>query len=56
MPYKLTSGDVLVVPAGVLDGDPDITPQDNIFWSERAKWYDAGLTAKKYGGFPSDDV
>jgi hypothetical protein len=32
----------------------DIEPQDNIFWRDRADWYDAGLVAKHVEQFPDD--
>ncbi len=52
VPYLSSSSQSLVVPAGSLDGSPNIEPQDNIFWSERACWYDAGIQSKKFSRFP----
>ena len=52
VPYVSGSGKALVVPAGSLDTPPSASPQDNIFWSERACWYEQGVNAKKYSGFP----
>lgn len=52
VPCLTKNGRWLVVPAGSLDQDPDIHPQDNIFWSERAGWYDDGLTAIHCDTFP----
>jgi hypothetical protein len=46
------SGPSLIVPAGSLNENPDIAPQDNIFWSERAGWYDEGKSAIHYDTFP----
>lgn len=51
-PYISGTGKSLVVPAGSLNGTPNITPNDNIFWDERADWYEEGLNSKKYPGFP----
>lgn len=51
-PYVSSSGKALIVPAGSLDDAPSIAPQDNIFWSERANWYEKGLNAEKFTGFP----
>jgi hypothetical protein len=31
-----------VVPSGLLDADPGMTPRANIFWSEHAPWYVPG--------------
>lgn len=52
VPYVSVSGKTLLVPAGSLDDAPNITPQDNIFWSEHAPWYEAGLQSQKFDGFP----
>jgi len=52
VPYVSKSGEALVVPAGSLDKAPGIAPHSNIFWSERASWYEEGVKSKKYGGFP----
>jgi hypothetical protein len=53
MPYLSKSGKALVVPAGSLDDEPSIAPSDNIFWAERAGWYETGIAAEKFDGFPS---
>lgn len=52
VPYISGTGKALVVPAGCLDGEPNLKPQDNIFWEERASWYDEGIQSKKCPGFP----
>jgi hypothetical protein len=52
LPFINKSGKALVVPAGSLDGVPNINPSANIFWDERAVWYDAGVSAKQCAGFP----
>jgi len=52
LPYLSGTGKSLVVPAGSLDGKPNMGPQDNIFWSERADWYDKAHLAKRFGRFP----
>jgi hypothetical protein len=52
VPYESGSGKSLIVPAGVLDSAPNITPQDNIFWSERSSWYEEGVGSRKFEKFP----
>jgi hypothetical protein len=52
VPYLSSTGESLIIPAGVLDSAPNIAPQDNIFWSEHAAWYEAGIKSKKYARFP----
>lgn len=51
VPYLSLSSNMLVVPAGLLEGIPSITPQANIFWHERADWYEEALSAPQYRGF-----
>lgn len=53
LPFVTKSGKALLVPAGSLDVEPNIQPNDNIFWAERASWYDNGKLANKCDGFPS---
>jgi hypothetical protein len=53
VPYVTKDGDVLIIPAGSLNGNPRIAPQDNIFWPERAGWYDAAISAVHFDGFPT---
>lgn len=52
MPYLSKSGKELVIPAGSLDSGPHTLPQGNIFWAERATWYESGVQSKKHDGFP----
>ena len=51
MPFLSKSGHVLAVPAGSLDGTPSKKPEANIFWPERAGWYDEALAAAHYASF-----
>lgn len=53
LPYISRNGKRLIIPAGVLDDDPIIRPQDNIFWANRAPWYDEALNAKRFEGYPN---
>ena len=39
LPWLTQTGEVVVVPAGTLEGDPDIRPSQNIFCASRAVWY-----------------
>ncbi len=53
LPYVSKSGKALVVQAGTLDRAFNSSPQTrNIFWEERAAWYDAGMMADKFDTFP----
>lgn len=52
LPYLNRTGTHIIVPAGVLDAEPGIDPQDNIFWGSRAAWYEAGVAARKFDEGP----
>jgi len=52
VPYLSVSGNSLIVPAGSLDSIPSLKPQDNIFCSEKAEWYDGALKTKQFSHFP----
>lgn len=54
VPYISQKSGLLIIPAGSLDEAPGISPQDHIFWRDRADWYEAGLEAKRVEQFPGD--
>jgi len=41
LPWLSKSGKAVVIPAGTLDEDPGIRPQQNIFWGSRVTWREA---------------
>ncbi len=50
VPHTARSGNFLIIPAGSLNSDPSVRPQNNIFWDDRAVWYDEGCKSKKFSG------
>ena len=52
LPFLNEKRSALVIPAGSLDHEPDIKPANNIFWDDKAQWYEDGITAPKCEGFP----
>lgn len=53
LPYVSKSGKSLIVPAGTLDQAFSCNPEmANIFWAERADWYDSALKAEHHDAFP----
>ena len=48
VPYLSLSGETLVVPAGTLEGTLSMSPRANIFWPEKAHWYQEGIQAPQY--------
>ncbi len=51
LPFLTQNGRHLIVPAGCLDEQPTLKPQDNIFWSEHIPWLESGLTARRFDSF-----
>jgi len=54
LPFLNKKGDSLVIPAGSLDHPPDIKPNGNIFWADKALWYESGVAAVKCSGFQNE--
>lgn len=52
LPFVTKSGKYLVVPSGSLSRQPTIKPQANLFWPERAVWYDHASGVRQFNGFP----
>ena len=52
VPYISASSGKLIIPAGSLSEDPGIRPQDNIFWQDRAEWYDGVSESPRFDTFP----
>lgn len=43
----------IVVPAGTLEGVPDIEPQGRIFWNSRVEWSCSGDSLPSYAEYPT---
>ena len=54
VPYTSLQSGRLIIPAGSLHEPAGIDPDDNIFWADRADWYDAGLNAVHIEQDPDD--
>lgn len=39
VPHKITGTENYLVPAGILDSNPEQRPESSIFWASRAAWY-----------------
>ena len=52
LPWAVKTGVNIVVPAGTLDEDVGIRPQQNIFWESRAPWYVETCDMQKFDGPP----
>ncbi len=53
LPYQSKSSGSMIVPAGTLDGPVESSPKKrNIFWVERANWYEDSVASERFDGFP----
>lgn len=48
MPLESVYGETILVPAGSLDRQPDIKPEQSLFWHERMAWFDDVLSARQF--------
>ena len=54
VPYTSLHSGKLIIPAGSLSEPAGIVPDDNIFWRDRADWYDAGLEARRLAQYDDE--
>ncbi|HEY5718245.1 MAG TPA: GFA family protein [Motiliproteus sp.] len=52
VPYVARSGKFLVIPSGALEGPVPIAADDQIFWDDRANWYDQALLSPRFKTYP----
>ncbi len=52
LPWLVQGGGMVVVPAGTLDEDPEIRPQQNIFWESKAAWFVSPCELPQYAELP----
>ena len=54
LPYKSLSSGRFIVPAGTLTGPLSKMPPSvrNIFWGERAEWYEGGVASERFETWP----
>jgi len=51
VPHRVTGTDNMLIPAGVLDGTPDLRPEGSIFWDSRAEWFIETQSLPKSGEY-----
>lgn len=52
LPWLSKSGKAMVIPAGTLDQDPEARPIHNIYYADRAPWYEEASYLTKYDALP----
>ncbi len=53
LPWEVKGGKNIIVPAGTLDEDPGIKPEQSIFWDSRASWCVETSELPKYQELPA---
>lgn len=51
-PHQIRTRDDMLVPAGLLDADPQLLPQNNIFWDSKAPWYVEPAQMPRHSEYP----
>jgi hypothetical protein len=52
LPWLTKSGKAVIIPAGTLDEDPGVKPMHNIYYADKAPWYEEIGKLKKYDELP----
>jgi hypothetical protein len=52
VPHKIKTTDNMLIPAGVLDADPGMRPENSIFWKSKAAWYVAPHDMPQFDEYP----
>jgi hypothetical protein len=52
LPWMTQSGKAMIIPAGTLDDDPKVKPQHNIYYSDKAPWYENVDSLVKFDELP----
>ncbi len=50
VPYLSRNRQGYIIPVGTLDGDPGVQPTHQIYWADRAPWFDAAMQCTKREG------
>ena len=53
LPWLTQSKKAMIVPAGTLDNDPKVKPIHNIFYADKACWYENVDSLVKYDALPT---
>ena len=52
VPHNVKTRDDVLIPAGLLDGDPQMRPENNIFWASKAHWYVEPHEIERFSEYP----
>lgn len=52
LPWLTQSGKAYVIPAGTLDDSPSIKPMHNIYYADKAEWYEDACKLTRYDELP----
>ena len=51
VPYLTRNGDFYIVPVGTVDIDTGVRPSAQIFWTDRAAWFEAAMSCPGFDGY-----
>jgi len=52
VPHNVKTRTDMLIPAGLLEADPGMLPENNIFWASRAPWYVEPKQMPLYDEYP----
>jgi hypothetical protein len=53
VPHEIRTREDMLIPAGLLDMDPQMRPQNSIFWASKAPWYVEPQQMPLFGEYPA---
>ena len=51
VPHKINTTENVLIPAGLLDGEIEVRPEQGIFWASKANWYVSPETLPKFSEY-----
>ena len=51
-PHEIRTRNDMLIPAGLLDADPQMRPENNIFWDSKAAWCTDPKSLPRFAGYP----
>lgn len=55
VPYLSRNREFYIVPVGMLDDTFEFAPVKQLFWEERASWYDEAVQCQRFDGYPASE-
>ena len=55
VPYLSRNRKFYIVPVGIIDGNLELAPLKQLFWKERASWYDESVQCQRFDSYPASE-